>query len=282
MNITRKNYITSLIYMGCLASASLGYAGTMGDVASPSTGKIYVGAFGGGAGMSTGNMSQKGTAFLAEASGGPLAVNARGKSNDSSTWLVGGHVGYRWSSNLLENLSSEWMMAPATELEGFYLGRHTLKGSELNNGTTRLIEHNFHVSYPMSTGVFLVNAILNGHSSKFEKFHPYVGVGVGTAINPISGAVSTQLDPSEPGVNHYNSDTSDTALLLAAQPKVGVSFDVNQNMNVFAEYRFLYLSSSDYTFGSTVYPTHVATSNWNVKMGSQYYNMGTIGINYDL
>ena len=282
MNISKKKYFA---YIGCLTSISLSTlvsAGTMGtDVPSPSD-RIYVGVFGGGTGISTGDISQKGTAFFPEADGGALAVNARGTSNNGSTWLVGGHVGFRWSSRVLDNISPQWTFSPATELEGYYLGSHTLSGAELNNETTRLTEHDFHVKYPEKTGVFLVNAILNAGSSSFEKLNPYVGVGVGMAVNVISGASSTQVAPYEAGVNHYNSDPSDSALLFAAQPKVGVSFKCNKNTSIFAEYRFLYLSSTDYTFGSTVYPTHVTTTSWNAKLGSQYYNMGTIGINYDL
>jgi len=90
------------------------------------------------------------------------------------------------------------------------------------------------------------------------------------------------LAPAEPGINHYNSDTSDTTSAFALQPKVGLSFDLGSNTNAFVEYCFLYLSATDFTVGSTVYPGHVATSNWNVKLGSQYYKMGTVGIHYDL
>ena len=151
-----------------------------------------------------------------------------------------------------------------------------------HNATTRFTEHDFRVTYPLHAGVFLVNALLHANPSHFEKFHPYVGVGAGTAVLSISGANSTQKTPAEPGLNHYNSGTNDTSLAFAAQPKIGLAFQLNQSTNVFAEYRFLYLSTSDFTFGSSVYPTHVATSNWDVKIGSQHYNMGTIGIRYDL
>ena len=282
MNILKKKYFAYIGYLTSISLSSLVSAGTMGtNIPTPSD-RVYVGVFGGGTGISTGDISQKGTAFFSEANGGALAVNARGTSSNGSTWLVGGHVGFRWTSRVLDNISPQWTFSPATELEGYYLGSHTLSGVELNNGTTRLTEHIFHVKYPEKTGVFLVNAILNADSSSFEKLHPYIGVGVGMAVNAISGANSTQVDPYEGGINHYNSDPSDTALLYAAQPKVGVSFKFNKNTSMFAEYRFLYLSSADYTFGSTVYPTHVPTTNWNAKLGSQYYNMGTIGINYDL
>ena len=258
------------------------YGGTMGTESTNPTGDIYIGAFGGGGDISRSDLSQQGSAFFDMNSGGPLAVNASGESSSSSVWVVGGHVGYLWPSRMLNHTRSNWTVAPATELEGYYIGGSILRGEDVNNGTTRLTEHDFHVTYPMNTGVFLVNAILNVNHSAFEKIHPYVGVGIGTSVISISNAMSTQITPAEPGINHYNSGSSDTTVAFAAQPKVGVSFSLSQNTNMFFEYRFLYLSASDYTFGSTVYPTHVATSNWDVKVGSQYYNMGTIGIQYDL
>ena len=282
MKIKGINCYKSIVYILFASSGSAMYAGAMGTESVASKGGVYVGAFGGGGATTSSNLSQGGTAFLAEASGGPLAVNSNGESSRTSAWIAGGHVGYQWTARPVNHINSNWTYAPATELEGYYLGGASLSGNELNNDTTRLNEHDFFVTYPMHTGVVLVNAVLNANHSDLGKFHPYIGVGAGTAVISIRGANSTQKSPSEPGVNHYNSDTNDTRIAFAAQPKIGVSFDLNQNANMFVEYRFLYLSASDYTFGSTVYPTHVATSNWDVKIGSQYYNMGTIGIHYDL
>ncbi|WP_415075215.1 hypothetical protein [Legionella sp.] len=109
-----------------------------------------------------------------------------------------------------------------------------------------------------------------------------MGVGIGSAIVSVSGASAIQLSPPEPGLNHYNSHASNTAFAFAAQPKIGVNFDIGSRASIFAEYRFLYLSSTDYTFGSTVAAGHPATSPWLVNIKSQYYNMGTVGINFDL
>ena len=274
----------------CILFVASGSAvsGTMGASVAPA-GAIYVGAFGGGGSITSGNLSQEGTALYnygASTSSinneGPLAVNAKGEFSSNSSWLVGGHVGYRLPTQLLNHTSPNWTFAPAAELEGYYIGGATLKGDDLNNETARLAEHDFYVTYPMHTGVFLVNAVLTADHSSFGRFHPYVGVGAGTAVVSISGASSIQKTPAEPGMNHYNSGTNDTSFAFAAQPKIGLSFNVNQNTTMFIEYRFLYLSATDYTFGSTVYPTHVATTNWDVKIGSQYYNMGTIGIQCDL
>ena len=265
-----------------ITSGSVVYAGTMGPESVAPIDALYMGVFGGGGSVTSSSLSQEGTAFYGPNRGGPLAVNAIGQSSSSSEWMVGGHVGYQWPARSFNHISPSWTFAPATELEGYYIGGATVKGDDLNNGTTRLAEHDFHVTYPQHAGVFLVNTIFNANHANFGKFHPYIGVGAGAAVISITGANSTQKTPSEPGINHYNSGTSDTSLAFAAQPKIGVSFDLSQNTNMFVEYRFLYLSASDFTFGSTVYPTHVATSNWDVKIGSQYYNMGTIGFRYDL
>ena len=64
------------------------------------------------------------------------------------------------------------------------------------------------------------------------------------------------------------------------QGKVGLNFDLCDALSIFAEYRGLYLTNNNYSFGSTVYATHPVTSNWWVNMSSQYYNLGVLGIHY--
>ncbi|MDP3561148.1 MAG: hypothetical protein Q8R83_03090 [Legionellaceae bacterium] len=281
MKVKRMNSRTffCLLFSSLMSSS---YAGTMGEIPHATLGKIYVGAFGGGGSLSSGNYSQHGTSFYPEDEGGPLAVNAVGSAANKSEWLVGGHVGYKWPTRVLNNINSSWSFAPATELEGYYIGGVTLSADDKDNDTTRIDEHYFHVTYPLRTGVFLINSVLNVDHPSLDKFHPYVGVGIGAAVLAISGANSAQKTPAEPGINHYNSNASDTSIAFAAQPKIGMAFDITPSASLFVEYRFLYLSASSYTFGSTVYPTHKVTSDWDVKIGSQYYNMGTIGVHYDL
>ena len=286
--ITKTKGLTSIAIMFLISSGSAVYGGTMGAEATP-IGTIYFAAFTGGGVISSGSLYQQGTALYPYGSGssytnndGPLAVNAQGKTNNSSEWIIGGHVGYRWPARLLNYIGSSWTFSPATELEGYYIGGTTIQGDDINNATARLVEHDFRVTYPLQTGVVLVNAVLNANTSATSKFHPYVGVGVGAAVITIAGAVSTQIAPPESGINHYNSDPNDTTTTFAAQPKIGISYDLSNNTSIFAEYRFLYLAASNYTFGSTSYPTHVATTNWDVKIGSQFYNMGSVGVQFDI
>lgn len=265
---------------GCLfaLSATVAYSGAMGPAASINHGKIYIGIFGGGGAVTGTDISQYGTAFYTEAAGGPLAVNAFGTTESSSIGMVGGHIGFAWADNLGVNFP----VTPSVELEGYYIGGAELEGHDLSNDTTRLPEHDFLVNYPLKSGVFLVNAVLNANDSLFRRFKPYVAAGIGSALVSVSDATAIQVSPPEFGINHYNSNDSDKAVAFAAQPKVGVRFDLSSHTSVFAEYRFLYLSQTNYTFGSTVAPGHVATAPWEVSIKPQYYNMGTIGIDFDL
>lgn len=260
-----------------LLATGAGYAGSMGQEISEH--HVYLSVFGGGGALSSLSLAQLGTAFYSDTKGGPLAVNAFGQSNSLAEWMVGGSAGYYFPESAMF-LGSLWSLRPATELEGYYLGQQNLKGEDINNETTRLTEHVFSLTYPMSVGVGLVNAMASFHHEKFARWHPYVAGGIGLAAISISNATSLQKIPLEVGINHYNSDSSDSTGAFAAQAKAGLHFDWTEHVALFAEYRYLYLAGTDYTFGSTVYPQHVATSEWSVKFGSQSYNMGVVGMRY--
>lgn len=258
-------------------SASIAYSGAMGVELTPSPVNAYIGFFGGAGIIGRTDISQYGTAFFSDAEDGPLAVNAFGTSESSSAGIIGGHIGFAWP-----NVSMYLPITPAVELEGYYMGGTKIDGHDIDNDTIRLLEHDFLVHYPLKTGVFLVNAILNSNNSIFDTIKPYVGVGIGSALVSVSGATASQVIPLEPGVNHYNSNPDNTVVVFAAQPKIGVKFYLSPRTSIFAEYRFIYLSEANYTFGSTVAPGHVATSPWLVSIKPQYYNMGTIGLDFDL
>lgn len=262
---------------GCLLalSAGMAYSGTMGPVTTSSV-KVYVGVFGGAGALSSGDMTQYGTALFPIDQGGPLAVDSFGRHDSSSMGMVGGHIGFAWPSAALN-----WPVSPAVELEGFYMGGVKVEGHDISNNTERLSEHDFLVHYPLKTGVFLVNAVLNANDGMFGNFKPYIGVGIGSAVQSVSGASSIQVAPPE-AVNHYNGNPDDKAIAFAVQPKIGVHYDLGSRASVFAEYRFVYLSETSYTFGSTVAAGHAVTTPWSVTMGPQYYNMGTIGIDFDV
>jgi opacity protein-like surface antigen len=87
-----------------------------------------------------------------------------------------------------------------------------------------------------------------------------------------------QVNPPENGINHYNENSSDTNSTFAGQIKLGLNYDINKCVSLFAEYRWLYIANSHFVFGSTDYPTHVPTSTWEVNLDAQRSHLGNVGV----
>lgn len=242
--------------------------------------RIYIGAFGGGLYSNSTSMSQMGTAFLTEGEGGPLAVNAQGDTNKTSSGFGGVQMGYEWAKYPLPIGFARATITPAAEIEGYWYS-HT-KTSHLFNPSDRLSEHDFLASFRMNVGVYLINAVFSLHNAAFRGISPYVGAGIGASRISIKNASSIQIAPAEIGINHFNSRPNDSSWAFAAQIKTGLRYNIYKALHIFGEYRYLFLDSSNYIFGATVYPTHPVTSPWNVKVQNIQYNAFVFGIQYDL
>jgi opacity protein-like surface antigen len=175
------------------------------EQATPARG-VYVGVFGGGGFSTATDVTQLGTAFFIEAQGGPLAVNAPGRTNSGGVGFVGGQVGYEWSHGPA--------VLPAFEIEGFYLRTGT-RHATVDNPTDRLDERTFDNSFSIRNSVLLASMILS-----FPTLHPgltpYIGGGIGAARVSVDGANSLQTNPPEPGVNHFNSNPDSSVWTFAA------------------------------------------------------------------
>jgi hypothetical protein len=176
------------------------------DSELPTSRGFYAAVFGGGGGSSDVNVTQSGYALYRTGGKpdglGPLHVNAPGTTSSSGAGLVGAQIGQEWPGWCLGSEGNGWALLPAAEFEAYYLG-DTQEG-HLVNPTTRLPEHEFVVSLPMNTGVFVANAVVSLRTP-LPRIHPYIGAGVGMAYTAIDGADSTQIKPAEAGVNHFNS-----------------------------------------------------------------------------
>lgn len=244
----------------------------------PASGRIYIGAFGGEVFSNSPSMRQTGTAFFIEAQGGPLAVDARGRSRKKCAGFGGVQIGYALAPKQMG--CSNWSIVPAAEVEALFYS-HTREGL-LINPTERIEAHDFLNSFSMDAGVYLVNGVVSLKSCHLGKFSPYLGAGVGAARISMHKAYSLQVDPPEPGVNHFNSKRSDSSWTFAAQGKAGLGYDIFENVRIFGEYRFLYLDTSRFNFGSTVFPGHAATTTWNVDVNSTWYNAFSFGIQFSM
>lgn len=241
----------------------------------------YIGFFGGAGRACDADVSQKGTVFFPPGAGGPLDVNATGSLRSHSVAIGGVNLGYK-----LQQVNDPFIGAcitPAVEFEAYYLTRlgNTQTG-HLINTNDRLPEHDFINSLPMDCGVFLANGVFSFDVPCLDYFQPYVGVGVGATKIWISDAKSRQVDPSEPGINHFNSRRHDSDWTFAVQAKAGLRCNIFCNWQLFAEYRFLHLNSTSYKFGDTRYPEHFPTTDWRLHLKGLNYNMVIVGLQYSL
>jgi opacity protein-like surface antigen len=209
---------------------------------------------------------------LPEFAGGPLAVNATGRTDSGGVGFVGGQIGYEASYGSV--------VRPAFEIEGFYLANGTRRTTLQNAGDPlRLVEQTFDNTFPMNSSVFLANLVLS-FPTAYPGVTPYIGGGIGGAHVAIKGANSLQTNPPEVGINHFNSGSDSSAWTFAAQAKAGVRVALGANAFLFGEYRYLYVGSSDQILGPTVDPTHAPTTAWTVRFGDTSYHLGTAGIGF--
>jgi len=242
--------------------------------------RTYVGIFTGEIYSNSTGVSQMGTAFFTEAQGGPLAVFAEGHTKKTSSRFSGVTIGYELSQCPRTIGCSNWSLVPAVEVEAYWYN-HTKKG-HLINSTDRLPEHDFVDSFHMDMGVYLANAVFSLKNCCLGRFTPYIGGGIGATRISITHADSYQTSPPEQYINHFNSKKSDSSWAFAAQGKAGLRYNLCKSFQIYGEYRYLFVDTSNYIFGSTAYLTHVPTSPWNVKVKRNHYNAFTVGIQFDL
>jgi len=233
-------------------------------------GGAYLGAFGGWGRHGDSGLHQLGTAFFTEAQGGPESVNANGRVKTSSTGFVGVQAGYELPHD------DDARLLPAVEVEALYLTREKQE-ARLLNPTLRLSERLFNDTIPTSTAVVLANAVV-GFKTPYQSITPYIGGGIGAAYIRADGASSSQLDPAEPGINHFNSKPGSSSFTAAAQLKAGARVALSDRTYLFGEYRYLYVGAHEQTFGAASYASHVPTSPWTVSYDGTSYNLLTAGI----
>ena len=264
-----KKLSSFLFIVFCSFGASSSLAADAPDKAG-----AYIGVFAGYGAAGSASLQQKGGVYDPAPDLKFLPINARGDTGSKSLALAGVQAGYEWAGWKFGH--SKWGLKPAAELEGIYLGKHS------PIGTMPIIPRFLgtqYVTIPMTAGVFLANAVFTLQTPYSSKVFPYLGVGAGVAHISIKG--SDSANPSEPGINHFNSnpDASDSA--FAMQLKAGLKADVDTNLSLFAEYRYLSIYSTSYTFGSTNYPgVHQPTAPWHVNLGRQNYNLFVAGLRY--
>jgi opacity protein-like surface antigen len=255
-------------FLALLCSFGASVCGAADDTGAQGGG--YFGLFGGfGTAASTG-ARQQGGFYLPAPLSARVNVDANGKTSTEALGLLGVQAGYEWQRLALG--ASDWAVKPAVELEGLYLGEHSPVGDMPITPSALGTQV---VSLPTTVGVLLANVVVTVRTPYSSRIVPYLGAGAGLARVSIRGANSA--NPSEPGVNHFDSWADASAYAFAMQLKAGVKAEVVRNLSVFAEYRYLSINSTGYTFGATL-PPHFPTDTWQVSLGPQAYTLFVAGL----
>ena len=233
---------------------------------------FYVGVFGGAGSASSMSARQEGGFYLPGPLNRRVGVDAQGKTGGEPVGVLGLQAGYEWKPQTFGQ--SEWALKPAAELEGIYIGQQSPVG---DMPITPGVLGTQYVTLPMTVGVLLANAVFTVQTPWSTRIFPYLGVGAGVARLSIGGANST--NPSEPGINHFDSGPDASATAFAMQFKAGLKGEVARNLLLFAEYRHLTLNPTQYTFGETL-PPHLPTDSWTVSLGRQSYNLFVAGLQF--
>lgn len=234
---------------------------------------VYVGAFGGtGASIAT-SLRQRGAVHLNAVR--RLPIDANGSTENSTRVGLGGlQLGYEWGRWKMGD--TPFGVAPALELEGIYVGKHKPMGVMPVHPRALGTQY---VEVPTSVTLLMANAVFTVKTRWSDVILPYAGIGAGVARVAIKAADSA--NPMEPGINHFNSDSSSSDTAFAMQFKAGLKAQVNKNLALFTEYRYLTVASTRYDFGRTDYPgLHLPTDDWRVNMGRQKFNLFVAGLQY--
>lgn len=150
----------------------------------------------------------------------------------------------------------------------------THSATNINDVSARLPEYAFQVRYPTKTKIFLARGTLKVHNPNWKTLHPYVGMGLGSALMSLSG-MNTQS--TEAPVYPLNSEANLSKWVLSFQPKIGMNLDLNQRTSLFIEYRYLYAAQNQLAFNS------LFNSSLNSPSANAWHsNMGTVGIKFSI
>lgn len=257
-----------------LLAFCLCYAGTTlaADTASDQNG-VYLGALGGLGTLDSTSLRQIGTVISPHPLP-DLPIDADGDTDSPHVSLGGVQLGYEWAG--WRSATSGWGLKPAAEFEGLYLGEHSPEGEMPIQPTALGTQY---VTLHTKGYALLANLVLTVETPYSQRLFPYAGVGAGMARVSISDADSA--NPSEPGINHFNSDPDASDSAFALQFRLGLKGKLTRHVFLFTEYRYLNIDATRYTFGATDYPgQHPPTDSWDVRLGRLEYNLFVAGLQY--
>lgn len=192
-------------------------------------------------------------------------INGFGQDGGADTGsTIGIGAGYYFSNNFRMDITGEILSDKTNDMNGSFQYTATA------GANSRIVSGSVSERTTMKSGVFMANAYYD--VSRVGNWKPYIGAGVGFAVNELNRTHSTNLticDPNLGGVganaacttttssSYSGRDSRKYAYTLAANLTAGVSYRVSDITSLDFNYRYLYIGGTDLTasingFTSTV------------------------------
>lgn len=216
--------------------------------------------------------SETGLVYGQDAASNDVTVPSSWASGDGTLPMTFGFgVGRYWSDSFRTDLTIEWMR----QAKAYVKGQMTYTNED---GAT--VNVAMHDETTREGGLFLFNGYYDFVREEGARFKPYIGAGVGFALNILSrdSAVSEEICLACGGttfLNEYSTWKKTTVTSLAAAAMVGFTYDLRDSMKLDVGYRYLYVGGSDVSVG-------IMDSLSTVKIEAQNEHQIRAGIRMDI
>ncbi|MGW8205447.1 MAG: hypothetical protein ACWGMY_00650 [Hyphomicrobiaceae bacterium] len=167
--------------------------------------------------------------------GQPLIPGSWVADDGNLPMTFGFGAGRYWSDHFRTDVTIEWVRQQKGVIEG--------TGPLASIGTLTV-----HDETTKESGVFMANAYFDFGRGETRRFTPYIGAGIGFAINWLDRSNASSLDDGF-STYEYSAQNKSTTVTLAAAAMVGFTYDLGHSTLLDVNYRFLHIGGSDISLG---------------------------------
>ncbi|MCB1526404.1 MAG: porin family protein [Hyphomicrobiaceae bacterium] len=188
--------------------------------------------------------SEEGIVYgLAETTSAPVGMPSSWMGDGQLPMTFGIGVGRYWSDHFRTDLTIDWVRQQKASAGGTM----TFRDDTPTDVTVTTRDET-----KKEAGVFLLNAYYD-FGAEQRRFRPYVGAGIGFALNITDRHHETDIDVVCATCDPTSGDNKTSEITLAAAAMVGFTYDLGDSILLDFNYRFLHVggtSNSMYLFGN--------------------------------
>lgn len=181
-------------------------------------------------------ISEEGLVYGQDASGSNVTTPG-GWGQEDANWPMtfGIGAGRYWTDNFRTDVTLDWVRQQNGDING------TMTFTDINSDT---VTASMRDQTSKEAAVFLLNAYYDFGTGEKRRFTPYIGVGVGFAINQLDRTSHVSEDVGGT-VTDYEASNKSTTVTFAAAAMAGFTYDLGHSTLLDINYRYLHVGGSD-------------------------------------